>query len=446
MTRILTPMFAAYRQNRHLLDDAAIALAVNLMGTALLFLTQVLLARVLGVSEFSLYAYSLTILTIASTLSVFGFDIAVQRFVPTALAHENWRMLRGFMKRALQVTILASIMTGLLLAGAAWLFAERMTEGLSQTLLTTSMAIPASCLLLLYSAYARGLKRPLLAVAPRLLLKPLIFIALVGLLVLGGWADSAYHAVAAELVASLLAVAFLALVVGVQLRPLFNGVAPAFKTRMWIGVTFPLFLTAGFQLLTRQTDILMLGSFLGADTVGPYAAASRISQLAAFGLLSINAVLPALVAKHLAKGELDIARNIVGVASFAIFIFSAAAAVVIWLLADLLLDLFGHAFQDAVPILHILIIGQMLNAMTGSVSFILGVTGHQKILAQVVMSTMVLNALLCAALIPMLGPNGAAIAVSTSTGLSNIVLVIICIKRVGINPSLIGAVQRMLIR
>lgn len=439
-------MLAAYRQYRHLLDDAVITLAVTFMGTILLFLTQVLLARVLGVSEFSLYTYSFTILIIASKLSVFGFDIAVQRFVPTALAHENWRMLRGFLKRALQTTILASIVIGLLLAGAAWLFAERMTPGLPRTLLATSVAISVSCLLLLYSAYARGLKRPLLAAAPRLLLKPLMLIAMVSLLVWGGRAVSAYQAVAAELVANLLAVAFLAFVVGAQFRPLLKGVAPAFDTRMWIGVSFPLFLTAGSQLLTQQTDILMLGNLLGADTVGPYAAASRISQLAAFGLLSINAVLPALVAKHVAKGELDIARNIVGVASFAIFIFSAAAAVVIWLFADLFLGLFGHGFRDAVPVLHILIIGQILNAMTGSVSFILGVTGHQKILAQVVLSTMVLNALLCAALIPMFGPKGAAIAVSMSNGLSNTVLVIVCIRRAGIDPSILGAVKRMLVR
>ncbi|MGE5563252.1 MAG: oligosaccharide flippase family protein [Bacillota bacterium] len=437
---------AAYRPHRNLLDDAAITLAVNLLGTLLLFLTQVFLARLMGVTEFSLYSFSFTILTIASTLSVFGFDVAVLRFIPAALAHEDWRTLRGFTVRAIQVTILTSTLAGLLVAAAAWLLGGRWTSGLAPTLMATAFGIPFACLLLLYSAFARGLKRPLLAAAPRLLLKPVAFVGFAALLWLFAPPLRADRAVLAELGANLLAVAFLAAVIAAQLRPLWRRFEPSFDTRKWVGVSFPLFLTTGFQLLTRQTDILLLGTIMGAHTVGPYAAASRISQLAAFGLLSINAVLPALVSRHLAKGELDAARKIVSVASFAIFIFSAAAAAIIWLFANFFLGAFGTGFADAVPVLHILIVGQVLNAVTGSVSYILGVTGHQKVLALVVLSTMFVNALLCALTIPLFGQIGAAVAVTVSTSASNLFLVYVCTKRAAIDPSIYGAVKRLLTR
>jgi O-antigen/teichoic acid export membrane protein len=444
MNRLAEMAIAAYRPHRDLLDDAAITLAVNLFGTLLLFLTQIFLARLMGVAEFSLYSFSFTILTIASTLSLFGFDVAILRFLPAALARADWPGLRGFMRRALQATFASSIVAGLALAGGAWLLAGQLTPGLPRTLVATAAGIPGACLLLLYSAFARGLKQPFLAAGPRLLLKPTAFMAFAALLAFMGAPLSADRAVAAELLANLLTAGLIARIVAAHVQPSIRGIEPEFQTRMWIGVSFPLFLTTVFQLLTRQTDILLLGSFMGADTVGPYAAASRISQLAAFGLLSINAVLPALVSKHMAKGEFETARKIVSVASGAIFLFSAVAAAIIWFSADLFLGWFGHGFRNAVPILHILIAGQVLNAMTGSVSYILGVTGHQKILAFIVLSTMLLNALLCMLLIPAFGPKGAAIAVTLATSASNLVLVVICSKRVGIDPSIFGSLKRLL--
>ena len=142
MSRYRHLALSAYREHRHLLDDAAITLAVNIVGTLLLFLALVLLARLMSVGEFSLYTYGFAILTIGATLSVLGFDVAILRFVPRALVENDWAKHRGFIRRAVQGTVLASVIGGLLLAGAVAVFGGRLTSGLPQTLMVVAATLP----------------------------------------------------------------------------------------------------------------------------------------------------------------------------------------------------------------------------------------------------------------------------------------------------------------
>lgn len=432
---------AASQKEQRLLLDVGLTLGVNLGGTLLLFLLQVLLARVLGEVGYSQFSYTFAILTVLTTLALFGFDVGIQRFVPTAIEEENAGELRGYLLRAMQALLVMSTTLGAMLVAGALALSGQISYELQTLLILAAFAIPGSSLLLLASACARALGRPLLAAAPRLAMKPLLVIAGVGGLALAQPQVTPSQALMVEIAAGLTLAGFVAFAVAQHLRPTLHASHASFRTGAWLAVSFPLFLNAGFQIMTRQTDVLILGGFIGAAEVGSYVVATKIAALAAFGLLAINAVVPPMVVRHVVRGERDQAQRVLGIASLALFAFSLGTALVLWVLGEKILGWFGEGFMVAKPLLDILIIGQMLNAATGSVSFILGVTGHQKVLAKVVAGALLFNIALCFALIPAFGAMGAAVAVTAATSASNLILLVLCKSRTGLDPSIWGLMR-----
>ena len=85
-----------------------------------------------------------------------------------------------------------------------------------------------------------------------------------------------------------------------------------------------------------------------------------------------------------------------------------------------LLSFFGTEFLIAKNTLLILLIGQIVNAMSGSVGFILQMTGREKVYQNILLLTLVINITLNIILIPKFGIEGAAIASAFSLLLWNL--------------------------
>lgn len=101
----------------------------------------------------------------------------------------------------------------------------------------------------------------------------------------------------------------------------------------------------------------------------------------------------------------------------------------------MLLSLFGSEFTVGYSALVILTVGQLVNALAGSVGFIMTMTGHQREAAWVTFGSTVLNISLNAILIPRFGIEGAATATAFTTALMNIVMFGYVQKRLQLNPT-----------
>nr|WP_277879386.1 polysaccharide biosynthesis C-terminal domain-containing protein [Coleofasciculus sp. FACHB-712] len=98
--------------------------------------------------------------------------------------------------------------------------------------------------------------------------------------------------------------------------------------------------------------------------------------------------------------------------------------------------LFGSSFVEGLPALVILTVGQMVNALSGSVGFLMTMTGHQREAALIIGSSAILNVVLNAALIPYLGINGAALSTALTTALWNIIMLVYVNKQLKINSTI----------
>ena len=65
-----------------LLRGKTTAFAVYVCGAGLTYLSQLVLARVIGMAAYGIYAYVFGIVTLLAYLAALGFDVSLLRFLP----------------------------------------------------------------------------------------------------------------------------------------------------------------------------------------------------------------------------------------------------------------------------------------------------------------------------------------------------------------------------
>jgi O-antigen/teichoic acid export membrane protein len=177
-----------------------------------------------------------------------------------------------------------------------------------------------------------------------------------------------------------------------------------------VSLAFPLFISGIASMLMTWTDIIMLGIFLPSSEVGVYSVALRVSTVVSIVLVATNTVLAPRFAELWALKKIDelvkFARSITRIISFVSFVIFCVIVVA----GRSLLAIFGNGYISGYYPLIILAIGQLVNACSGSVGYILMMTDFQHFHRNVTLLSIVLNVFLNWLLIPNLGILGAAIA------------------------------------
>ena len=174
-------------------------------------------------------------------------------------------------------------------------------------------------------------------------------------------------------------------------------------------VATPMLISSALFLVMSWSDTLMLSYFLEEDEVGVYRIVFKIATLITFAQVALNTVVaPMISGMH--NGGANMAALANKVASMNLVTAGPIFLAIIGL-GPFLIGLFGvHNPWEAYPWLIALAIGQLANAFAGPVLNILNMTGYEKSAQNTMLVVATLNILLNAILIPLLGPQGAALA------------------------------------
>lgn len=412
------------------------SLLVMVAGVGIGFLTQLLLARLLGVAAFGLYVFVYTWVRLAGGLARMGVDTSAHRFVAAYREEAEWGRLRAFTAWGRRLSRAAALAFGVPFLVVAWQAAARPDE--APVWLLGALALPLFVALLVEAGFLQGLKRPVQAQLGPRLLQPLLVLVGVGAaaLLLDG-PLGAIHALLATVVA--LAAALL-LTLHLQRRALPAEVtvaAPAERDDAWWRVSLSMLFITAVNLVQTQTDIAMLGLLLSTDLSGIYSAAAKVAEFVAFGLAAVNAVAGPLIAAHHVRGERARIQRLLRLAAWGVLAFAVVAVTLLALLGPWVLSLFGEAFGAAYGALLILMGGQLLNAFCGSVGVLLMMTGRHGVVAWLMGGSALVNVTLNLLLIPPFGLEGAAAATATTLVLWNLALLWVVVRRLGFNPTVL---------
>jgi O-antigen/teichoic acid export membrane protein len=422
-------------EHKGLARGAVVAFILQGLGAGLAFAMQVLLGRWMGVDEFGTYSFTLAWAAIIAVLAGVGLPITVLRFIPAFFSQGDHGRIRGILNASVLIT--AAVSFGIALVGSVGVVL--IGGGSPDWVVVAGLWITAGLTLrTLFQEIARGFRQLALAYAPGMVLRPL-FIILGGaaFVIFGGELDSV-----AALEVTVAATAIALLLQGgrfwVKLPSAVRRAASIYETRTWMLVALPLLLVIGFELILSETDIVMVGAFLGAKSAGTYTAASKTATLVTMIVVSVNAIAAPMYSSLWARGRLDELAALAHRVAVWVFWPSLFASIFLAVGAKPILGLFGAEFSDASWVLIVLLAGHMISAATGSVGYLMTLTGHQREAAHVYGGVAVLHLAVSMAAIPLFGTIGAALAVSFSNTVWNLWLHRLVVRRLGIHPSIFG--------
>ena len=438
MFKALSRLFSRLRQRdmlSTLARGAGIAFVIQATGTGLKYLTQILLARWMGASEYGIYAYAFTWANLLSVFATLGFTTGVLRFVPEYLAKKDWVHLRGLIRRVRQIVFLAGIVLAAV-SGLVLLSLRSPQMDVSALLLGMGL-VPLLALTSVQTEIVRGTQRIALAYTLPMLLQPVLALGTAFFLlnVLGALTG------VATIGASVFAVLA---VLGIQSRGLIRVVpreallaSPSYETVRWLRVSFPLLLVSGSLIVLNQADILMIGIFIGPKEAGIYTAATKTAALVSFVLVAVNAIAAPMISELHAKRDCEKLQEMVNTATRWMFWPSLGVTLGLMLFGGAILGLFGPEFVAGWRALLLLALGQIVNATVGPVGYLLSLTGFQGLCARVYVCSAFVNVVLNIVAIPMFGIVGAALSTAITMVLWNIWLHALVVRELGVCPSII---------
>lgn len=144
-----------------------------------------------------------------------------------------------------------------------------------------------------------------------------------------------------------------------------------------------LFVMSLATFMQSVLSIMIAGKFLGSVELGLFKSAQQVGMSVAFVLIVINAIFPVRFAELYYQSEM---AKLEGMArrSALLGLLLASPFIAICLLAPgWILGLIGEGFGSAAPLLRIIAVAQLVNVATGSVAFMLNMTGHDKVMRNI---------------------------------------------------------------
>jgi O-antigen/teichoic acid export membrane protein len=405
-----------------LLKGSSIAFIFKIIGMILGYIFTLLIAKWYGAETMGLYALSLTMLNIFVTIGLFGFDNSLVKFVADYNSNHKGELVKEVYYKSLIVTTTVSLILVYILFINADFFAKNIfkNEELINFFQIASIAIVPFVLLRVNTAMFRGFKNIKLF---SFFQNIMIFIFSILLLTsLYFFYNSKEVTISSQVIAIFITSIFSFILLQKHLfkENILNRVL---KYKDILKVSLPMLLTSSMALVMGWTDIIMLGIFRGEADVGVYSVLVKLATLTSITLVAINSIAAPKFSELHSKEDMDGLKKVIQHSTKMIFFTTLPIIVILSLFPEFVLGMFGKEFIVGATALWILMFGQLINALSGSVGQILNMTGREKILQFTALIALVINIILNYLLAPTYGIIGVAIA----TALSGIIWNILCV-------------------
>jgi O-antigen/teichoic acid export membrane protein len=183
--------------------------------------------------------------------------------------------------------------------------------------------------------------------------------------------------------------------------------------------------------IATWSGVLVCGVFLSTNEAGELNFAQRISQIIVFFLAALNGVLAPRFAEMHATGRQRSLRALAQKSTKLLVATTLPVIVSIITLVEEVLPLFDLQFFLITHLLVVLMFGQTVNVFTGSVGLLLSMTGYENIQKNIVGFCSLLSIILVTFGTYYFGAIGAALAISITICIDNLVAAYYVYKKLG---------------
>lgn len=416
---------------REVARGTMLAFVLKVAGSGLAFAFNVAIARMLGAEGAGLYFLALSVTAIGSIIGSVGLDNALLRFTATHATQGEWGKVKGVhalgMRLAIGVSALLSIL-GFIAAGwiATWLFHK---PELTAPLRWMSLSILPFTMLNLQAESLKGLKR----IRDAMLLQG-IGVPLLGLFLI--WPLAGAAGVVGVAWAYFAATVLMALLGGWAWRNTVSGIVEAAESypfaALWASCKSLLVISLMSGAVLSWAPLFLLGVWASAAEVGIFGAATRLALIVSVLLVTLNNVIAPKFAELYAIGDIVAMGKMARGSAAMLTLIVSPIFLFLFVFSEWVMQLFGSEFAAGGGVLAILLIGQFVNVFTGSVGYLLMMSGSEKTVRNITIGSAILQLVLVLLLAPLMGGIGAAIASAVALATLNLASVYAVYKKFGI--------------
>lgn len=199
----------------------------------------------------------------------------------------------------------------------------------------------------------------------------------------------------------------------------------------------PLWLENSMTQLVQWSGQFVAGIFVSSSELAMLAVAQRVSMLGSFVLVAVNLVVAPRIARCAAGGDLKEVERVTKLSIVMVLAMASPLVLVLMLFPQQVLSLFGAEYASGAVVLRILVIGQIVNAATGSVAYVLMMSGNERDMRNITFISGLLAISSALFLTPLFSVQGSAVATALAVSVQNLLAVYFVYKRFGFNALLV---------
>lgn len=420
-------------KNQVFLKNALLAFIVRSLGAMSLVLMNLMVTRNMSINDSGLFFLAFSIFTATGLFCTMGFTHAFLRFIGGFHEEGNWSGIKGVVFIGLKLSILSAMVFAIII----FYFADTLSVSfflkpeLTIFIQIIFIGLPAFVCFQLLAFFLQAINKTGKSITLINISVP-ILVVLFLLLVLSFGYNLDGKLISYIFLISILVTTILSIFWWMQdtkrnIKPDYSVYPELIKSSrsLWVMIITALFIQYSGQII--------IGKYSSSEDVALYSVAQRISMLTSFALIAINLVAAPKFAALSQKSDIAELRKISLLCSRLILAISIPMLICLLSFPGFILSFFGAEYIKADLILQVLVVGQFINVMTGSVNFLLNMTGHENEMRSIMIFSGVLALVLLILLTPLYGPLGAAVATSLSLASQNLIAVYVVKKRLGIN-------------
>jgi O-antigen/teichoic acid export membrane protein len=391
-------------------SNSLFGLGGNIIAVLLRLAISVKIIRSFGADLYGTYILSMTILEITRMIALVGMENSVVKFVAEFKALNDFPRLRGLIFSSMGLSMFFSIFLGLALFFLSPLIVKLLFPMGELVVMIKIMAVslPLSVVGRLCLSTLQGMKLVKYKIFVFKILIPLSRLLLVIVTISAGLQMSG---IAWSYVFSQVSALLFSCYVLVKTMPeIIQKGSATYEIKKIVFFSTPLLFTGIFNTIIARSDVLILAHYMPASIVGIYGIAQRLTPFIAFPLESFNRIFAPIIADLFARKKIDELNIQFKMVTKWIITVSLPIFSLLTYFSKEILAIIGPNFIFGSQAMIILCVSQLANSATGSVGFMLVMTGRPKtnLLNSGIMC--IINVILNMLLIPPYGIIGAACA------------------------------------
>jgi len=214
--------------------------------------------------------------------------------------------------------------------------------------------------------------------------------------------------------------------------PQLHNIVGSFVTSELLKSSVPLFWVAFLSMMINWMAVFSLAIWGTNEDIGVFAIAIRVAMLISLVLLPVNSISAPKFAALYEKKDLMALGSMARNTTTLMALMASPLLILCLIVPGWIMGIFGKEFAGGGYLLAIMAIGEFINVATGSVGYLLMMSGNERIMRNNVIFIAVLSVVLNVILVPSFGVTGAAISIAICLSLMNLISALFVWLRLGI--------------